>query len=188
MRHFKTLNHFISFPANLPCDSTHEDEGSYYSPYYPDTYVNDQTCKTLFKIPDNSDFNGSVVFFFADFNLEESSDCSHDSLTIYDGDSDESPVLGTYCGTEAPSFVASTGSNATAVFRTDSTNTSTGYKFHIEFKKGISSSRRWWTWPQNTLLANRTQWRGSFKCRKQAVCVSMSSSSLNILNISLRLQ
>ena len=74
--------------------------------------------------------------------MEESPDCSHDSLTIYDGDSDESPVLGTYCGTEAPSFVASTGSNATAVFRTDSNNTSTGYKFYIEFTEGISSSFR----------------------------------------------
>ena len=123
--------------ANLPCDSTHEDEGAYYSPYYPDTYVNDQTCTTLFKIPDDSDVNGTVVFFFDDFHLEDSPDCTHDSLTLYDGDTEESPVLGIYCGIEVPFFVASTGSNATAVFHTDSDITSTGYKFRIGFKEGI---------------------------------------------------
>ena len=128
---------FVLYPANLPCDSVvGQFPGSYYSPYYPDTYLNDQTCRTHFVIPDPSD-NRVPVIIIDDFNLEKSTNCSRDSLTIYDGDNITKPVLGAYCGTEIPVYITPSGLNATVVFHTDSNVTSSGYKLRVLLRIGM---------------------------------------------------
>ena len=65
-----------------------------------------------------------------DLNLEDSIDCTHDSLTFYDGDSEESPILGRYCGTNFPVFIIG-GSAITAVFKTNEDVSDKGYRYHI---------------------------------------------------------
>lgn len=51
---------------------------------------------------------------FSYFNLEPHSTCTWDSVTIFNGGSPGSPVIGQYCGTSSPGSIQS-GSNKLAV-------------------------------------------------------------------------
>lgn len=51
---------------------------------------------------------------FSFFNLEPHSQCSWDSLTIFNGGSPGSPIIGQYCGTTSPGTIQS-GSNKLAI-------------------------------------------------------------------------
>ena len=53
---------------------------------------------------------------------------SYDSLTIYDGDSTSSPILGTYCGNTIPPTHISSGNEVLVHFDTDSSATRTGFQ------------------------------------------------------------
>ncbi|XP_072014314.1 scavenger receptor cysteine-rich domain-containing protein DMBT1-like [Amphiura filiformis] len=118
---------------NLPCDSMERYQGVYYSRYYPDHYLNDQICRTHF-VGTRYD-ERQPILIFDDFNLQESDNCTRDSVTIYDGNDETSPVIGRYCGSNIPVYVPSTGNNSTLVFQTDSSETSTGYKVQARYRK-----------------------------------------------------
>ena len=53
---------------------------------------------------------------------------SYDSLTVYDGDSNGSPMLGKYCGTSIPPSHISSNNNIFIHFDTDGYQTKTGFK------------------------------------------------------------
>ena len=52
---------------------------------------------------------------------------SYDSLTIYDGDSSASPMLGEYCGTTIPPNHISSSNKMTIQFQSDSGVTNNGF-------------------------------------------------------------
>ena len=52
---------------------------------------------------------------------------SYDSLTIYDGDSSASPMLGEYCGTTIPPNHISSSNEMTIQFQTDGSVTKNGF-------------------------------------------------------------
>ena len=54
---------------------------------------------------------------FLTFELEAASDCSYDYLKIYDGGSASSPLLGTFCGTNSPGIITSTGPGGSLTFQ-----------------------------------------------------------------------
>ena len=56
---------------------------------------------------------------FTYFSLEAHSQCSWDSLTIFNGASPGSPVIGQYCGTNSPGTVQSGSSKMAVVFLGD---------------------------------------------------------------------
>jgi len=73
---------------------------------------------------------------FNDFDLEgepafSSSVCPYDNLTFYDGRSDLSPRLGSYCGTVHPEVIYSTGNDLYIKFNTDSANTFRGFSISV---------------------------------------------------------
>ncbi len=70
---------------------------------------------------------------FMEFNVEDQSTCNYDWLKIYDGSSTNSPLLGTFCGTELPgSFTASNPDGAlTFAFHSDYSVTRPGWKAEI---------------------------------------------------------
>lgn len=51
---------------------------------------------------------------FSSFNLEPHSQCGWDSVTIFNGGSPGSPIIGQYCGTTSPGTLQS-GSNKMAI-------------------------------------------------------------------------
>lgn len=56
---------------------------------------------------------------FSYFNLEPHSTCGWDSVTIFNGGSPGSPVIGQYCGTISPGTIQSGANNLAVVFLAD---------------------------------------------------------------------
>ncbi|XP_072017873.1 extracellular serine proteinase-like [Amphiura filiformis] len=105
-------------PTHLPCDRTMSHTGPVYSTHYPDNYLNDQTCRTvIINSYEYSDPDTYVDMYLttSDFNLEDSSNCTHDSVTIFDGDDDNSTLIGKFCGTSYPLFVRASGPYMTLI-------------------------------------------------------------------------
>lgn len=80
------------------------------SPLYPSTYPSPSRCAWLLEAPAGH----TITLTFTYFNLEAHSTCGWDSVTIFNGGSPGSPVIGQYCGTTSPGTVQS-GSNKLAV-------------------------------------------------------------------------
>ena len=81
--------------------------GTFTSPNYPDDYPNDALCTTLITAPTRR----SVILVVQDFMLEfNEPGCPTDSdtLSIYDGNSDEAPLIGVYCYDDIPETISST--------------------------------------------------------------------------------
>lgn len=57
-----------------------------------------------------------------------SNNCSHDIVSVYGGDSLQSPLIGTYCGTRIPASITSFGSVLTVNFVSDSTIEQSGFR------------------------------------------------------------
>jgi PKD repeat protein len=70
---------------------------------------------------------------FASFNVEWESSCNYDWLSIYDGNSVEAPLIGTYCGTSSPGTVVATNAEGalTFQFHSDSYVTEAGWVAEI---------------------------------------------------------
>lgn len=81
--------------------------------YYKVTYISGEAGK-------------NVRLDFTDFSLG-----SGDYLRIIDGDSIDSPVLGTYTGTGTPGTVLSTGSTLSAIFYSDASGVSSGWSADV---------------------------------------------------------
>ncbi|XP_072307339.1 cubilin [Eucyclogobius newberryi] len=80
------------------------------SPNYPAVYPGPSRCAWLLEAPAGH----TITLTFTYFSLEPHSSCSWDSLTIFNGGSPGSPLIGQYCGTSSPGTVQS-GSNKLAV-------------------------------------------------------------------------
>ncbi|XP_059901037.1 cubilin [Gadus macrocephalus] len=85
------------------------------SPNYPDHYPGPSRCAWLLEAPEGH----TITLTFTYFSLEAHSQCSWDSLTIFNGASPGSPVIGQYCGTNSPGTVQSGSSKMAVVFLGD---------------------------------------------------------------------
>jgi len=70
---------------------------------------------------------------FIAFNVEANSSCNYDKLSIYDGTSASSVLIGEYCGTNSPGLVKATNSEGalTFVYKSDYSETRSGWKAEI---------------------------------------------------------
>nr|XP_033495310.1 cubilin [Epinephelus lanceolatus] len=84
--------------------------GALSSPNYPNIYPSPSRCAWLLEAP----VGHTITLTFSYFNLEPHSQCGWDSVTIFNGGSPGSPVIGQYCGTTSPGTIQS-GSNKLAV-------------------------------------------------------------------------
>ncbi|CAH2245699.1 astacin-like metalloendopeptidase [Pelobates cultripes] len=104
--------------------------GIIFSPSYGKAYPNDIDAEWSIIAPPKS----KVVLNFIDFDLQDCSDCSCDSLTIIDGTGPTSPVLGKYCSTTAPDSLKSSGNVMILKFHSDSKTSS--YGFYLSYSLG----------------------------------------------------
>uniref|UniRef100_A0A3B5L191 Cubilin n=1 Tax=Xiphophorus couchianus TaxID=32473 RepID=A0A3B5L191_9TELE len=86
------------------------DGGVLSSPNYPNMYPSPSRCAWLLEAP----IGHTITLSFSYFNLESHATCSWDSVTIFNGGSPGSPIIGQYCGTTTPGTIQS-GSNKLAV-------------------------------------------------------------------------
>ncbi|XP_067665910.1 cubilin-like [Haliotis asinina] len=92
------------------------------SPNYPSNYLNNMDCSWTIA----TDLT-NIRINFLDIHLESSTNCQYDKVTVYDGSTLQSNILGKICGTTTGSFV-STGSSITIKFHSDSSNTYRGFR------------------------------------------------------------
>ncbi len=88
--------------------------GSFFDPGGSSAnYGNNQDYTMLFE----PGIAGSKLqFTFNSFNLETSTNCIKDYLKIYNGSSQFSPLIGTYCGTSSPGTVSATNEEGVLLF------------------------------------------------------------------------
>ncbi|XP_029134023.2 cubilin [Labrus bergylta] len=84
--------------------------GALSSPNYPSTYPSPSRCAWLLEAPAGH----TITLTFSYFNVEDHSKCTWDSVTIFNGGSPGSPIIGQYCGATSPGTIKS-GSNKLAV-------------------------------------------------------------------------
>jgi len=72
----------------------------------------------------------AVVAEFLSFAMEEEDTCAYDYLKVYNGPSDSSPLLGTWCGKNSPGIIESTDPSGALTFRfhSDEAVTGTGWE------------------------------------------------------------
>ncbi|KAF4095682.1 cubilin isoform X1 [Onychostoma macrolepis] len=84
--------------------------GAISSPGYPNNYPSPSRCTWFLEAP----VGHTIILTFTYFEVEEHSQCTWDSMTIFNGASPGSPVIGQYCGHNSPGTIQS-GSNKLAV-------------------------------------------------------------------------
>jgi len=58
---------------------------------------------------------------FTQFDVEMSDSCAHDQLSIFDGENDQAPTIGVYCGKLLPQeLIQSSGTTLFLAFNSDS--------------------------------------------------------------------
>lgn len=74
---------------------------------------------------------------FSKFDLESGSSCTYDRVKIYDGSSASAQLKGSYCGSNTPADVESSGSTMFVSFTSDYSVTQSG--FEIRYSLGEST-------------------------------------------------
>ena len=64
--------------------------GQIHSPNYPNKYDSHDDCSWLLQV----DANHRIKFFFVDFDVEPHNNCSYDYVALYDGISEQDPLIG----------------------------------------------------------------------------------------------
>uniref|UniRef100_A0A5G2R948 CUB and Sushi multiple domains 1 n=1 Tax=Sus scrofa TaxID=9823 RepID=A0A5G2R948_PIG len=99
--------------------------GVILSPNYPQPYPPGRECDWRVKV--NPDF--VIALIFKSFNMEP----SYDFLHIYEGEDSNSPLIGSFQGSQAPERIESSGNSLFLAFRSDASVGLSG--FAIEFKE-----------------------------------------------------
>ena len=90
------------------------------SPGFPQHYRNEIDCTWKIQLS----IGQLIQFNFLHFDLQS----FQDSLRIYDGDSNTSPMLGSYVGDSMPPSQISSSNQLFFHFHSDSSRTATGFK------------------------------------------------------------
>ena len=101
-----------------------------------ENYSNDEDFVLTFYPATN---NAKMIADFVNFDVEDESDCNYDYLKIYDGNSTDDLLIGTYCGTESPGEIISTSNDGalTFEFHSDYSVTRPGWKAVMSCDTGV---------------------------------------------------
>ncbi|XP_055502765.1 deleted in malignant brain tumors 1 protein-like [Leucoraja erinacea] len=127
--HSVTSRGFIARYQSLPINNGHmcggylgDAFGSLFSPGYPYPYPNNADCIWYIRVNSTQ----KVLLWFSVFELEATSSCSYDFVAVYDGPTTDSALLGKLC-IEANETFTSTSNSMTIHFRSDSSQTRSGF-------------------------------------------------------------
>jgi hypothetical protein len=129
-----------------------------------ENYQNNANCAWLIAPQTEEDSVSSIILDFERFETE----LNHDIVTIYDGESSSSPVLGQFSGSSLPVNLNSTGNKLLVVFQSDYALTAPGWF--------ISYSSITPTWCSGlttftTSLGDISDGSGSFNYHNSSACM-----------------
>lgn len=120
MKRFSPLSNLTLLFLAVPCLSNFTAPmGTVLSPDYPEGYGNNLNC--IWTII--SDPGSRIHLSFNDFDLES----QFDFLAVKDGDSVDSPIIGTFTGAEVPSHLTSNGHILRLEFQADHSMSGRGF-------------------------------------------------------------
>ncbi|KAJ6666688.1 hypothetical protein lerEdw1_020412 [Lerista edwardsae] len=133
-----TEGKFLVLASSSTCGSVLEADSAgaaISSPLYPSKYPNNQNCSWIIRAQEP--FN-HVTLSFTDFVIENSRrNCSADYVEIREGENDDAPLQGRYCGTTMPNPVTSFGNALSINFVSNNAVTAKG--FHATFAASTSA-------------------------------------------------
>ena len=99
--------------------------GSIHSPNYPNPYDSNDDCAWILEV----DPNHRIEFTFIDFDVEPHSNCSYDYVALYDGPSEQDPLILLHCGQNVPTpnTLYSTSNKMYVRMKADGSITSKGF-------------------------------------------------------------
>lgn len=116
------LNICLSFL--LGCGATiSAPSGDIYSPNFPNKYNSNLDCIWILEVSQDK-----ISIGFNEFELEDYAFCQADYLEIRDGDSESSPLLGRFCGSNGPMIQYGTTNKLWVKFHTDGKIQKTGFE------------------------------------------------------------
>ncbi|XP_077124414.1 cubilin [Ranitomeya variabilis] len=112
-----TMHGFMATYRMYPCGGTYNGtSGVLRSPMHSITnYHNDMNCSYLITVEEDK----IIEMKFNEFDVQESSSCSYDYVSVYDGSNIYGTHLGKFCGKVLPPVVRSLSNNLFLVFFTD---------------------------------------------------------------------
>ncbi|KAK2888337.1 bone morphogenetic protein 1-like isoform X1 [Channa argus] len=113
-----------------------QDSGQVHSPNYPDDYHSNKEC--VWKISVAEGF--SVGLSFQSFEIERHDSCSYDYVEVRDGSSENSPLLGRFCGYDKPDDIKSSSNQLWLKFASDGSVNKAGFAANF-FKEMDECSR-----------------------------------------------
>uniref|UniRef100_A0A452V7P4 Metalloendopeptidase n=1 Tax=Ursus maritimus TaxID=29073 RepID=A0A452V7P4_URSMA len=132
-----------------------KDAGQIQSPNYPDDYRPSKEC--VWRITVSEGFH--VGLTFQAFEIERHDSCAYDYLEIRDGPTEESTLIGHFCGYEKPEDVKSSSNRMWMKFVSDGSINKAG--FAANFFKEVDEC----SWPDHGGCEQRcVNTLGSFKC------------------------
>ncbi|XP_024431584.2 cubilin [Desmodus rotundus] len=91
------------------------ESGVITSPNYPASYDSLTHCSWLLEAPQGH----TITLTFSDFDIEIHATCAWDSVTVRNGGSPGSPIIGQYCGTSSPGPIQSGSNQLVVIFNSD---------------------------------------------------------------------
>ncbi|XP_055859998.1 uncharacterized protein LOC106058961 isoform X2 [Biomphalaria glabrata] len=110
-------------PINCTSITTNS-TGIIQSPFYPSAYMNNAFC--TWSINGNED-NVISLRLEQNFYIEPTYNCPNDYLEIYDGENNETRLIGHYCGWSIPSVIRTRGNKMYIIFKTNWVYSYTGF-------------------------------------------------------------
>ncbi|XP_065583611.1 tolloid-like protein 1, partial [Artemia franciscana] len=107
---------YASIPAIPGCGGLlTAPEGTVSSPNHPDSYDHNLVCEWIIRAP----VGERLQLQFGEMQLEISTVCRFDYVEIRDGESEDSPSLGRFCGRNLPPIIRSSSNHLFVKFRSD---------------------------------------------------------------------
>ncbi|MGH0141801.1 UNVERIFIED_CONTAM: hypothetical protein FKN15_026336, partial [Acipenser sinensis] len=132
-----------------------KDAGQIQSPNYPDDYRPMKDC--VWKITVSENYN--VGLSFQAFEIERHDNCAYDYLEVRDGSTENSPLIGRFCGYDKPEDIRSTSNKLWMKFISDGTVNKAGFAANF-FKEEDECAK-----PDNGGCEQRcVNTLGSYKC------------------------
>jgi hypothetical protein len=104
------------------------DGDRFYDDGLNDDYKKNKNYTMTLEVP----LGSSIKVVFESFFVEVHSSCNYDWLKIFDGSSVSSTLLGTYCGTNSPGAISSTGEALTFQWKSDWSVQESGWEALIQ--------------------------------------------------------
>ncbi|MEE6478135.1 hypothetical protein FKM82_011752 [Ascaphus truei] len=154
MRGFTLRYSFREIQPNTSCpilDLLAAGSAEIKSPRYPRTYPNRQDCQWIIY----STAGKRLQLLVRDLSIEDSANCTWDSLNVHDGSNNGSHLLASLCGQKTGLVLQSSGSFLTLHFHTDKSVGDRGFRIQYGDLAELSvKARRMWGSPRNEQCGN----------------------------------